>query len=69
MGKDALFAVIDKCLKGIRKNKYDRINKTEKKGRFRNMNYEIAKDAIEDAIENRKIAGHPRDGGLDEALK
>lgn len=32
-------------------------------------NYEIAKDAIEDAIENRKLAGQPKDKGLEEALK
>ena len=33
------------------------------------MDYDIAKDAIEDAIENRKLAGQARDGGLTEALK
>ncbi len=33
------------------------------------MNYDIAIDAIEDAIGNREIAEQPRDGGLDEALK
>lgn len=32
-------------------------------------NDEIAKDAIEDAIENRRIRGQSEDGGLDEALK
>ena len=34
-----------------------------------NLDYEIAEDAIEDAIANRNLVKQPRDGGLDEALK
>jgi len=33
------------------------------------MNYEIAEEAIEDAIENRRLAGQPGDSGLVLALK
>jgi hypothetical protein len=33
------------------------------------MNYEIAKDAIEDAVQNRKLAKLPDDKGLSEAHK
>jgi len=33
------------------------------------MNKNMAIDAINDAIENRRLAGQPHDKGLDEALK